>query len=88
MPIDWKAIAEACVDSINHPERSAWEKPLITLVFKGRLPGKGWPRPKRLLCINPRGERVYHYDAMNFLAAMAAHNLVTVKGVNDSENTQ
>lgn len=88
MPIDWNGLAEACVDSMNHPERSRPDKPLITIVCKGRLPGKGWPRPKRLLCINPRGERVYHYDAMYFLAAMAAHRLVIVKGVNDVEDAQ
>jgi hypothetical protein len=77
-----KELAIACVDSMNHPERSAGEPPLITLVGKGRkplFPRAGWPRPKRLLCENPRGERVYHYDATNVLAALVAHGLVEAK---------
>lgn len=76
--LDWKGLAIGCVDALNHPERSLPEKPLITVEIKGSLPRKGWPRPKRLLCENSRGGRVYHYDAMNLLAAMAAHGLIEV----------
>jgi hypothetical protein len=78
----WPELAEACVDAINHPERSAGEPPLITLVWTGKcpFPHRGWPRAKRLLCVNPGGERVYHYDATNVLAAMAAHGLIKVAG--------
>lgn len=74
-------LANACADSIRHPERSLPDKPLITLVGKSSsmFPKKNWPRPKRLLCVNSRNERVYHYDAMNVLAAMAVHGLVDVK---------
>lgn len=74
----WLNLAKACVDAINHPERSHPEPPLLTLAIRGKIPfpKKGWPRPKRLLCENPRGERVYHYDARDFLAAMCAHGLV------------
>lgn len=74
-------LAAACVDAINHPERGCGEC-LITLVWmKGRnpLPRKGWPRPKHLLCENPRGEKVWLYDAKNLLAAMVAHGLVELK---------
>lgn len=74
-------LAAACVDAINHPERSGSEPPLVTLVWSGKnpFPKKNWPRPKRLLCVNPRGERVYHYDATNLLAAMVAHGLVKME---------
>lgn len=77
-----KEIALACVDAINHPERSLPDKPLVTLVWitgKNPLPRKGWPRPKHLLCENSRGEKVYLYDATNMLAALAAHGLVKVE---------
>jgi hypothetical protein len=81
----WPELAEACVDAINHPERSAGEPPLITLVWTGKcpFPRRGWPRAKRLLCVNPAGERVYHYDATNVLAAMAAHGLIKVAGATE-----
>lgn len=73
-------LADACVDAINHPERSKPEEPLLTLVGKkgGLFPRKGWPRPKRLLCVNSKEEYVYHYDATNVLAALAARGLVDV----------
>lgn len=74
-------LANACMDSIRHPERSHPDNPLITLVGRkrGLFPKKGWPRAKRLLCVNPRNEYVYHYDAANVLAALAAHGLIEVK---------
>lgn len=74
-------LAEACVDSINHPERSAGT-PLVTLVWtkgKNPLPRKGWPKPKHFLCENPRGEKVWLYDATDMLAALCAHGLVEAK---------
>lgn len=75
-----KELALACVDAINHPERSRPDKPLVTLVGKKTLfPKGGGPRPRRLLCINPRGEKVWHYDATDLLAALVAHGLVKME---------
>jgi hypothetical protein len=76
----WKELAEQCVDSINHPDRSPGA-PLITLAWKGKcpFPRSGWPRMKRMLCVNRNGEKVAHYDARNVLAAMAAHGLIKVE---------
>jgi len=74
-------LADACADAIRHPERSLPEKPIVTLVGKRGLglPRKNFPRAKRLLCVNSRNEYVYHYDAMNLLAALAARGLVDVR---------
>ena len=75
-------LAKHCVDSINHPERSRPDAPLITLVWmngKNPFPRKGWPRPKHLLCDNPRGEKVWLYDATNMLAALVAHGYIEAK---------
>lgn len=74
-------LVEQCIDSINHPERSVPENPLITLVGKRTLfPYGGGPRPKRLLCVNPNtGDKVWHYDAMSVLAALVAHGAIDVK---------
>lgn len=70
-------LANACVDAINHPERSGGETPLITLEgSKTLFPKGGGPRPKRILCVNARGNKVYHYDAANVLAALAAHGAI------------
>ena len=74
-------LANVCIDALNHPERSRNGKPLVTLVWtkgKNPFPRKGWPRPKHLLCEHPRRERVYLYDAMDVLAALAAHKLIDV----------
>ncbi len=77
----WNELALQCVDSINHPDRSAGEAPLITLTWKGKcpFPRKNWPRAKRILCVNRAGEKTAHYDARNVLAAMAAHGLVKIE---------
>lgn len=73
-------LAAQCAESIRYPERSIPDKPLVTLVGKHALfPKGGGPRPKRLLCVNRDGDRVWHYDAMNVLAALAAAGLVEVK---------
>lgn len=73
-------LAAACVDALNHPERSGGEPPLLTLEGRGTLfPKGGGPRPKRLLCVNSRGNKVYHYDAKNVLAALAARGLIEMK---------
>ena len=73
-------LAQCCVDSLNHPERSKPDKPLVTLSGKrgGLFPKGGGPRPKRLLCVNHAGEYTYHYDAMNVLAALVAHGAITL----------
>ncbi len=72
-------LVDLCADAIRHPERSGREKPLITLEGKGTLfPKGGGPRPKRLLCVNARGNNVWHYDAFSVLAALAARGLVKV----------
>lgn len=74
-------LADACVDSLNHPERSKPNEPFVRLVGKkgGLFPRKGWPKPVELLCINSRGGYTYLYDAASVLAAMAAHGLIEVK---------
>lgn len=57
-----------CMDSLRNPDRILPDKPLITLVGKHALfPHGGGPRPKRLLCVNSNGDRVYHYDAMHII---------------------
>ena len=78
-------LALKCMDAIRHPDRSLPDKPLITLVGKHQLfPHGGGPRAKRLLCVNSDGDRVYHYDAMNVLAALAADEMIGVE-VSDSQ---
>ena len=73
-------LAAACVDALNHPERSLPDKPLVTLCGRRGLgfPRKNWPKSKRLLCVNSKYEYVYHYDAMDLLAAMVAHGLINL----------
>jgi hypothetical protein len=73
-------LVRACVDSINHPERSGREKPLVTLEGKRQLfPHGGGPKPKRLLCVNSGGNKVWHYDAWSVLAGLAAAGLIVAK---------
>ena len=75
-------LALACVDAINHPERSGGEPPLLTLEGKKTLfPKGGGPKPKRLLCVNARGNKVWHYDAKNVLAALVANGAVKMEDV-------
>jgi hypothetical protein len=80
MTMKIEELAAACVDAINHPERSAPDEPLVTLVGKRTIfPKGGGPRPKRLLCINSQGQKVWHYSAMDVLAALAAHGAVSIE---------
>lgn len=75
-------LANACIDSMNHPERSAPCAPVISLVHKkkgGGFPRRGWPKPVQTWDeVNGRGY-VHLYDAASVLAAMAAHGLVEVQ---------
>ena len=73
-------LAAACIDAINHPDRSPG-RPMVTLVWtkgKNPQPRKGWPRPKHLLSDHYH-EKVWLYDAKDLLAAMIAHGLVEMK---------
>lgn len=75
-----KELALACVDAMNHPSRSFPEEPLVTLEGTTTLfPKGGGPRPKRLLCVNSQGNKVWHYSARNVLAALVARGLVELK---------
>lgn len=80
-----KELAFQCLDAIRHPERSGSEKPLITLEGTHTLfPKGGGPKPKRLLCVNSRGRKVWHYDAISVLAALAANDMIGVE-ITDSQ---
>ena len=75
-----KDLAFQCLDAIRHSERSAPDKPLITIEGKHVLfPHGGGPRPKRILCVNSRGNKVWHYSAMDVLAALAAQEMIGVE---------
>lgn len=80
-PMKVQELMLACVDSMNHPERSLPEKPLVVLTGSKTLFPKGvGPRPLRLLNENPyTRQRTWHYDAMSVLAALAAAGLVEVQ---------
>lgn len=77
-----QTLADACVDSLNHPERSRPGTPTIVLKHNkkgGAFPRKGWPKPIRSEeNVNGPGY-VLLYDAASVLAAMAAHGLIEVK---------
>jgi hypothetical protein len=76
----YEELALACVEALNHPDRSEPDEPLITLEGKKTLfPKGGGPHPKRLLCVNYAGNKVWHYSARNVLAALVAHGLVKLE---------
>jgi len=75
-----KELAFQCLEAMRHPERSAPEKALITLEGTHTLfPRGGGPKPERLLCVNSRGNKVWHYNAMSVIAALAANELIGVE---------
>lgn len=74
-----KELVDACVDSVNHPERTrAWD-PLVSFTSRGGSPLSKQFFPKFKFMVNGyRGESVYFYSAKELLHAIAANGMMVL----------
>jgi hypothetical protein len=79
-PDQIKELIKACIDSLNYPERSKPDKPLVCfLAYRNpfQAPGRN-PKPVRFVDKRSDGKTLYHFYALDVLVWMKVHGILRV----------